>query len=169
VSGRYVVKEVFYSLQGEGVRAGTPNVFVRFAGCNLNCRIETRGFDCDTDFVGGEQLSAQELHDLMASLWPRDHASERWVVMTGGEPCLQLDQPLVDFLHVAGWKIAIETNGTICPPCRLDWITVSPKGDGKPALMDCDEVKYVLCKGKEPPAVPALNAKHWLVSPAFAL
>jgi len=134
----YRVKELFYSLQGEGCRAGRPAVFIRFSGCNLwsgreadraraGCRI------CDTDFVGtdgpggGLYASAGELAARAHLLWPAAPAARPYVVCTGGEPLLQLDAPLVAALHDAGFEVGVETNGTAAPPPGIDWICVSPK------------------------------------------
>ena len=134
----YRVKELFYSLQGEGCRAGRPAVFCRFSGCNLwsgrgvdraraRCRI------CDTDFVGtdgtggGVYRSAGELAARARRLWPGGPDTRASIVCTGGEPLLQLDASLIAALHDTGFEIAIETNGTIAPPAGIDWICVSPK------------------------------------------
>jgi len=133
----YSVKEIFYTLQGEGLRAGRPAVFCRFAGCNLwSGREEDRSSAicqfCDTDFVGTDGtfgkkfLTAQELAEQIASLWSTQK-QHRYVVLTGGEPLLQVDQPLIDALHRENFEIAIETNGTIAVPLGIDWICVSPK------------------------------------------
>src|SRR4051812_36531705 len=137
----YAVKEIFYTLQGEGANAGRPAVFCRFAGCNLwsgreadragaVCRF------CDTDFVGtdgpggGRFATAAALAAAVAAAWPRtDPLAEPLVVCTGGEPLLQLDSPLIEALHAAGFMIAVETNGTVPPPPGLDWLCVSPKAE----------------------------------------
>ena len=141
----YSVKEIFYTLQGEGLRAGRPAVFCRFAGCNLwNGREEDRHSAvcrfCDTDFVGtdgtlGGKYSAEELAAQVAAQWPtgpQGHApgAVPYVVLTGGEPMLQVDQPLIDALHAQGFEIAVETNGTLPVPIGpqgIDWVCVSPK------------------------------------------
>src|SRR5262245_50107104 len=133
----YSVKEVFYTLQGEGLRAGKPAVFCRFAGCNLWSGRETDRASatcrfCDTDFVGtdgtlgGKYPTADSLADRIASLWPEGQG-HRYVVLTGGEPLLQVDAALVEALHSEGFEIAIETNGTLPVPPGIDWICVSPK------------------------------------------
>src|SRR3954464_3724428 len=106
---RYRVNEIFYSLQGEGVRAGTPNLFLRFARCNLACRAETHGFDCDTEFESGRRMTLPEILEEIRNL----SAACRWVVLTGGEPALQVDGDLIDALHGAGYQLAIETNGSV--------------------------------------------------------
>src|SRR5689334_9185699 len=134
----YQVKEIFYTLQGEGARAGRPAVFLRFAGCNLwSGREEDRATAvckfCDTDFVGidgiggGKFASAEDLAGAVASAWPAAGQGKPYVVCTGGEPLLQLDAALISGLHARGFEIAIETNGTLLPPVGIDWICVSPK------------------------------------------
>ena len=136
----YVVKEIFYTLQGEGAHTGRPAVFCRFTGCNLWSGLEKDRATavcqfCDTDFVGtdgsggGRFASARDLARAVAATWStqRTPPGVRFVVCTGGEPLLQLDAALVDALHAEGFEIAIETNGTLLPPPGIDWICVSPK------------------------------------------
>lgn len=134
----YSVKEIFYTLQGEGIQAGMPAVFCRFSGCNLwSGREEDRATAickfCDTDFVGtdgtlgGKYVTADSLADQIVSLWPTSDENNRLVVATGGEPLLQLDRALIDALHARSFRIAVETNGTIPAPEGIDWICVSPK------------------------------------------
>ena len=134
----YQVKEIFYTLQGEGANAGRPAVFCRFAGCNLwSGREQDRSSAvcqfCDTDFVGtdgtlgGKFADADALADKIAAQWPSPDQTHRFVVMTGGEPLLQVDGVLIDALHARGFEIAVETNGTIAAPDGIDWICVSPK------------------------------------------
>jgi 7-carboxy-7-deazaguanine synthase len=149
----YAVKEIFMTLQGEGAQAGRAAVFCRFAGCNLwsgreqdrpnaTCRF------CDTDFVGtdgtlgGRYASAQALADVIAGQWSGEDA-ERFTVLTGGEPLLQLDTALIAALHGRGFAIAIETNGTIEPPEGLDWICVSPKAGSELVIRRGHELKLV--------------------------
>ena len=159
----YTVNEIFYSLQGEGVRAGTANLFLRFSGCNERCRVETHGFDCDTDSAGGRKMTSAE---IVAGLREAGPGCE-WVVLTGGEPALQVDRALIDGLHEAGYKLAIETNGTIELPAGLDWITVSPKvEEGVIRQRKADEVKYVRACGQGIPET-VVEAKYHLISPAF--
>lgn len=159
----YVINEIFYSLQGEGVRAGTPNVFVRFSGCNQTCVIESHGFDCDTEFSSGRKMSLEELIESIR----QEAGSCRWVILTGGEPGLQLDAPLVDALHAAGFQIAIETNGSIALPNGIDWITVSPKvAEHAIRQTRASEVKYVRHHGQGIPKT-SVEAEHYLLSPAF--
>ncbi len=149
----YAVKEIFLTLQGEGAHAGRTAVFCRFSGCNLwSGREEDRASAtcqfCDTDFVGtngtlgGRYASPDELADTIAALWIGNNA-DRYVVLTGGEPLLQVDAPLINALHSRGFKIAVETNGTIEPPDGLDWICVSPKAGTELVLRHGHELKLV--------------------------
>jgi 7-carboxy-7-deazaguanine synthase len=149
----YAVKEIFLTLQGEGAHAGRAAVFCRFAGCNLwSGREQDREAAicrfCDTDFVGvdgtlgGRYASADDLADTIAAQW-RGNDVDRYAVLTGGEPLLQLDGALVDALHARGFAIAIETNGTIDPPAGLDWICVSPKAGAELVLRRGNELKLV--------------------------
>ena len=160
---RYVVNEIFYSLQGEGVRAGTANLFLRFARCNLACKVETHGFDCDTEFESGRRMTPAEILDELRTL----SADCRWVVLTGGEPALQVDRELVDALHGAGYRLAIETNGSVELPAGIDWITVSPKvAEHAIRQRRAHEVKYVRGHGQGLPRT-VVEADHYLLSPAF--
>ncbi len=142
----YAVKEIFYTLQGEGANTGRPAVFLRFAGCNLwSGREEDRASAvcqfCDTDFVGGSKFaSAEHLAAAASDEW---QGSAPFVVCTGGEPLLQLDRPLIDALHARGFEIAVETNGTIAAPAGLDWICVSPKANAPFVQTRGDELKVV--------------------------
>lgn len=172
----YAVKEIFYTLQGEGARAGRAAVFCRFAGCNLwsgreqdrataTCRF------CDTDFVGtdgaggGRFADAAALARAVAATWPIG-ADHRFVVCTGGEPLLQLDEALVEALHENGFEIAIETNGTLLPPAGLDWICVSPKAGSEMVLRRGDELKIVIPQdGLDPRALERLDFRHFSVQP----
>ena len=159
----YRINEIFYSLQGEGVRAGTPNLFLRFSKCNLDCRVATHGFDCDTEFETGEWMEIAEVLAIFESLAPQC----RSVILTGGEPALQVDPPLIGALREAGYFLAIETNGTIELTAGLDWITVSPKVPEE-ALRQrrANEVKYVRACGQAIPET-VVEADHYLISPAF--
>ena len=162
-SGKYLVNEIFYSLQGEGKKAGTPMVFVRFADCNLRCSLVNAGFDCDTEFSSGRELSAEEILSEAQALNPK----KGWLLFTGGEPGLQLDQALVEAAHSAGWRLAIETNGTIKLPDGIDWICVSPKSAEHTIRQRvANEVKYVRRHGMAIPE-PSIEAEHYLLSPAF--
>lgn len=159
----YRVNEIFYSLQGEGVRAGTPNLFLRFSRCNLTCRVETHGFDCDTEFESGRAMTSEEIVAEMRHLSP----SCGWVVLTGGEPALQVGAELIDALHGAGYRLAIETNGSLELPPGLDWVTVSPKvAEHAIRQRTADEVKYVRGYGQGLPKT-VVQADHLLISPAF--
>lgn len=150
----YSVKEIFYTLQGEGANAGRPAVFCRFAGCNLwSGREEDRASAvcqfCDTDFVGtdgtlgGKYASAEALAAQIAAQWPAG-AGHRLVVLTGGEPLLQVDAALIDALHARQFRIAVETNGTVAAPPGLDWICVSPKAGSTLVLRAGQELKVVV-------------------------
>ena len=150
----YQVKEIFYTLQGEGANAGRPAVFCRFAGCNLwSGREQDRATAvckfCDTDFVGtdgtlgGKFSSADALADQIAAQWPTPDQAHRFVVMTGGEPLLQVDTALIDALHARGFEIAVETNGTIAAPTGIDWICVSPKAGAPWIQRKGQELKVV--------------------------
>ncbi len=179
----YAVKEVFYTLQGEGLRAGRPAVFCRMAGCNLwNGREEDRETAvcrfCDTDFVGtdgvrgGKFAQAADLAALVASLWPEGQG-HRYIVITGGEPMLQIDQALIDALHAQGFEIAVETNGTLPVPEGIDWICVSPKAGADWVQRRGHELKLVYPQpGLMPEAVDAmtdLQFDHWLLQPMDGL
>ena len=150
----YQVKEIFYTLQGEGANAGRPAVFCRFAGCNLwSGREQDRATAvckfCDTDFVGtdgtggGKFAGADELADQIAAQWPTSDHANRFVVMTGGEPLLQVDAELIDALHDRGFRIAVETNGTLAAPAGIDWICVSPKAGAPWVQRTGQELKVV--------------------------
>jgi 7-carboxy-7-deazaguanine synthase (Cx14CxxC type) len=151
----YAVKELFYTLQGEGANAGRPAVFCRFAGCNLWTGRERDRHTavctfCDTDFVGtdgtlgGKYRTAAELAAAAAGEWPTVNGRSRpLVVCTGGEPLLQLDAALVHAFHAAGLEIAVETNGTLQPPDGIDWICVSPKAGSETVLLRGNELKLV--------------------------
>ena len=174
----YSVKELFFTLQGEGAQAGRAAVFCRFAGCNLwSGREQDRATAvctfCDTDFVGtdgvggGKFATADQLADTIAAAWPQGAAGGRpYVVCTGGEPLLQLDTPLIDALHARGFEIAVETNGTQPAPPGLDWICVSPKADAPLVLTSGHELKLVY---PQPLAAPerfaGLDFQHFFLQP----
>jgi 7-carboxy-7-deazaguanine synthase len=151
----YTVKELFYTLQGEGANVGRAAVFCRFAGCNLWTGREADRADavcrfCDTDFVGvgpdgGKFAVPSDLARAVASLWPASQTgiARPFVVCTGGEPLLQVDEPLIDALHAEGFEVAVETNGTQKAPRGLDWICVSPKAEAPLVLTTGDELKLV--------------------------
>jgi 7-carboxy-7-deazaguanine synthase (Cx14CxxC type) len=174
----YIVKEVFYTLQGEGANTGRPAVFCRFTGCNLwsgweEDRAQAVCQFCDTDFVGtdgpggGRFATAADLAQAVAAKWPGGAARTRpLVVCTGGEPLLQLDEELVDALHAAGFEVAIETNGTRLPPHGLDWICVSPKAGARLVLRSGDELKLVFPQpGAEPERFEHLDFRHFFLQP----
>ena len=172
----YRIKEIFYTLQGEGANAGTPAVFLRFAGCNLwSGREEHRATAvcrfCDTEFVGtdgaggGKFETAERLTEAVAQQWP-GNGTHRFVVCTGGEPLLQLDAPLVAALHARDFRVAIETNGTLVPPAGIDWICVSPKAEAPLALRHGDELKLIHPQaGAEPERYEALQFAHFFLQP----
>ena len=158
----YRINEIFFSLQGEGVRAGTANIFLRFSGCNEQCRVETHGFDCDTEFVSGRDLTADQILEEFQQVAP--HC--RWIILTGGEPALQLDEELIHLLQREGYQLAIETNGSIELPSGIDWICVSPKvAEHAIRQKTANEVKYVRGYGQGIPK-PVVQAEHKLISPA---
>ena len=171
----YAVKEVFLTLQGEGVNAGRAAIFCRFAGCNLWSGREEDRADadcrfCDTDFVGldGDNGGRYEAADLAAAIerqW-RGGDAHRLVVLTGGEPLLQVDEPLVRALHARGFEIAVETNGTVAPPPGLDWICVSPKAGTTLVVRSGDELKLVFPQPDAPPeSFASLPFRHFLLQP----
>lgn len=173
----YAVKEMFYTLQGEGRNAGRAAVFCRFAGCNLWSGREADRPKavcqfCDTDFVGvdgdggGRFATASELAEAVARKWQSSHSHRRFVVLTGGEPLLQIDAPLVEALHGGDFEIAVETNGTLTPPDGIDWICVSPKAGAPLELLRGNELKLVFPQiGAEPERFEALAFDHFLLQP----
>ncbi|MEY4755982.1 MAG: hypothetical protein RJA34_880 [Pseudomonadota bacterium] len=172
----YSVKEIFYTLQGEGAQAGRAAVFCRFSGCNLwSGREEDRSSAvcrfCDTDFVGidgtcgGKYLSAESLAQTIAEHWPLNQ-SNRFVVLTGGEPLLQTDAVLIDALHNLDFEIAVETNGTILPPMGIDWLCVSPKAGSLTVVAQGQELKLVYPqKGIDPEQFAALDFQNFCLQP----
>jgi len=172
----YAVKEMFYSLQGEGRHAGRPAVFCRFAGCNLwsgreGDRASAACNFCDTDFVGTDGLGggrfdgATALADAIESMWA-GVGGQRFVVLTGGEPLLQVDDALVSALHEAAFEIAIETNGTLPVQSPIDWITVSPKGKTRLAQKSGNELKLVFPQEDvDPSSFEDLAFEHFLLQP----
>lgn len=174
---KYQVKEIYYTLQGEGAQTGRPAVFCRFAGCNLwSGREEDRssalcGF-CDTDFLGtdgpggGSFGDARALAEAVGRIWPADATGQPFVVCTGGEPLLQLDQAAVDALHEAGFEVAIETNGTRQPPRNIDWICCSPKAGTELVLRRGNELKLVFPQaGADPVDYLHLDFDYFFLQP----
>lgn len=172
----YAVKEIFLTLQGEGMQAGRPAVFCRFAGCNLwsgreQDRAEAVCQFCDTDFVGtdgtlgGRYATALDLAERIAATWGPG-TRHRLVVLTGGEPMLQIDDDLIEALHARGFMIAVETNGTLPAPSGLDWICVSPKADTELAIRQGHELKLVYPQAQNAPEdYTALSFQHFLLQP----
>lgn len=174
----YAVKEMFLTVQGEGVRAGTVAVFLRFTGCNLWSGLERDRATaickfCDTDFVkmdglNGGKYSAVSLAKKVADLWQGfgELRGDPWVVCTGGEPLLQLDPNLIKALQVQGFKIAVETNGTLAAPDGIDWICVSPKADAELIQISGDELKLVYPQDENDPSdFTHLNFTHFCLQP----
>lgn len=154
----YHINEIFYSLQGEGYYTGTPSLFIRFSGCNLNCTI------CDTDFRESTPMTLEQIAEKAAE------CPARHVVLTGGEPSLQVDEALIDELHALGKYVAIETNGTHPLPKNIDWITLSPKDQYKsnatPVLTSCNELKVVF-DGSTFYEYPEISAEHRFLQPLY--
>lgn len=173
----YSVKEIFYTLQGEGANAGKPAVFCRFSGCNLwSGREGDRATSickfCDTDFIGtdgfngGKFSTAAGLVGAIVREWPEHDVQNRFVVITGGEPLLQLDVNLIDALHAAKFRIAVETNGTIPAPTGIDWICVSPKSNSALILQSGHELKLVFPQAEnDPEQFLSLDFEHFLLQP----
>jgi 7-carboxy-7-deazaguanine synthase len=177
----YSIKEIFYTLQGEGAHAGRPAVFCRFSGCNLWTGREADRATavctfCDTDFVGtdgergGKFRDAESLAAEIDSLWPPTHAPSKYVVFTGGEPLLQLDAALIAAMHAHGFTIAIETNGTLPVPPGVDWICVSPKMGSKLVVGKGNEIKVVIPQANQDlSAYEHLDFDNFFVQPMDGL
>ncbi|HZB87892.1 MAG TPA: 7-carboxy-7-deazaguanine synthase [Terracidiphilus sp.] len=174
----YVVKEIFYTLQGEGAQSGRAAVFCRFVGCNLwSGHEEDRSSAickfCDTDFIGhdgpdgGKFDDESALADRIDQAWQSpSSAAKRFVVFTGGEPLLQLDRPLIDAMHVRNFDVAVETNGTVAAPAGIDWLCVSPKAGAKLVQTTGDELKLVFPQtGARPEAFQGLAFRHFFLQP----
>ena len=174
----YSAKEIFYTIQGEGINAGRPAVFLRFSGCNLWSGLEKDRASaicsfCDTDFVGtdgeggGKFSTAQDLANAVASHWPNEVGKdEALVICTGGEPLLQLDRAAIDALHEKGFQVAVETNGTIKAPEGIDWICVSPKSTAPLVQTSGHELKLVYPQDTAPPELfQDLSFEHFLLQP----
>jgi 7-carboxy-7-deazaguanine synthase (Cx14CxxC type) len=172
----YAVKEIFLTLQGEGMQAGRRAVFLRFAGCNLwSGREQDRAAAdctfCDTDFVGtngaeGGRYVAEALAAKVEALWGEGRASRRLVVVTGGEPLLQLDAALIDALHARGFEVAVESNGTLPAPAGIDWLCISPKAGTPVVQRSGDELKLVWPQsGIDPEELSGWDFDHFLIQP----
>jgi len=173
----YSVKEIFYTLQGEGAQTGRAAVFCRFAGCNLWSGREADRASaickfCDTDFAdtngpgGGKFATAAALADAVAEKWTNPAQGRPYVVCTGGEPLLQLDPSLIDALHARGFEVAVETNGTVAAPAGIDWICVSPKAGAPLRQTTGDELKLVYPQpGAEPERFAQLSFRHFFLQP----
>jgi 7-carboxy-7-deazaguanine synthase len=174
----YTVKEIFYTLQGEGAQSGRAAVFCRFSGCNLwNGREEDRARAvckfCDTDFVGigpdgGRFADADALADVVDACWKgrSEDAAQKYVVCTGGEPLLQLDEAAITALHRRGFEVAVETNGTQEAPSSLDWVCVSPKAGAPLVQRSGNELKLVFPQEDAPPrAFESLKFDHFFLQP----
>ena len=173
---KYSVKEIYYTLQGEGYHTGRPAVFIRFSGCNLWTGHEKDRSGaicnwCDTDFVGtnginGGKFSAEEITNIINSLWKGNVQSEPYVICTGGEPLLQMDESLIKAIHKAGFEIGLETNGTMIPPDGIDWICVSPKANADLVLKNGNELKVVYPQcGMNPRMHEKLKFDHFYIQP----
>ena len=173
---KYSVKEIYYTLQGEGYHTGRPAVFIRFSGCNLWTGHEKDRSGaicnwCDTDFVGtnginGGKFSAEEITNIINSLWNVNVQTEPYVVCTGGEPLLQMDESLIKAIHKAGFEIGLETNGTMIPPDGIDWICVSPKANADLVLKNGNELKVVYPQcGMNPRMHEKLKFDHFYIQP----
>ena len=172
----YKIKEIFLTKQGEGYHTGRKSVFVRFSGCNLWSGLEKDRNKaicnwCDTDFIGtnglnGGNYSLNDIVKTVCELWPENINEKPFVVCTGGEPLLQLDQFFVDEIHKNGFEIAIETNGTCLPPDKIDWICVSPKKNTDLILKNGDELKFVYPQlGFEPQQFEKFSFNHFFIQP----
>ena len=172
----YTVKEIFYTLQGEGANAGRAAVFLRFTGCNLWTGLEKDRENavckfCDTDFVGvgpdgGKFQTADELSSAVNDKWLKQNLGKKLVVCTGGEPLLQLDEKLINTLKMRGFEVAVETNGTIEAPDGIDWLCVSPKSGSELKQMTADELKLVYPqKGAEPEIYETYLTSNFLLQP----
>lgn len=173
----YLVKEIFFTLQGEGFNTGTPAVFCRFTGCNLWTGRESHRVNavcqfCDTDFVGtdgpggGHFRAASDLAAAVDRAWSATHDAQRFVVCTGGEPLLQLDVNAIEALHERGFRVAIETNGTCAVPPAIDWVCVSPKAGADLVVRSGNELKLVFPQlGLAPEDVESLDFEHFFLQP----
>ena len=173
---KYSVKEIYYTLQGEGYHSGRPAVFIRFSGCNLWTGHEKDRSGaicdwCDTDFVGtnginGGKFSIKEIINIINSLWKDNILTKPYVVCTGGEPLLQMDEALIKAIREEGFEIGLETNGTMIPPDGIDWICVSPKANADLILKNGNELKVVYPQcGMNPRVHEKLKFDHFYIQP----
>ena len=172
----YFIKEIYYTIQGEGFYTGRPAIFIRFTGCNLWTGLEKDREDaicywCDTNFIGtdglnGGKYSAEDVKKIITTLWPEDLAEKPYVVCTGGEPLLQMDDKFIRIVHETGFEIGVETNGTILPPADIDWICVSPKANTDLLLIKGDELKIVYPQdGIKPKVHEGHDFDHFFLQP----
>ena len=172
----YFIKEIYYTIQGEGFYTGRPAIFIRFSGCNLWTGLEKDSEDaicywCETNFIctdvlNGGKYSAEEVKKIIKTLWPEDLAENPYVVCTGGEPLLQMDDKFIRMVHETGFEIGIETNGTILPPADIDWICVSPKANTDLLLIKGDELKIVFPQdGIKPKVHEGHDFDHFFLQP----
>ena len=173
----YIVKEIFYSIQGEGARSGRPAVFCRFSGCNLwngleKDRLKAACRFCDTDFMGtggvygGRYATAKALVDQLLQLWPLKGNCSPYIVCTGGEPLLQLDDILINYMHQKGCEVGLETNGTMPVPPQVDWVCVSPKANADLLVLQGDELKLIYPQAScVPEDYLAMNFSHFYLQP----
>ena len=169
---KYKINDIFYSIQCEGHNAGVPMVFVRFSGCNMRCDIapgprSPGGFKCDTEFESGRMMTLDEIgHAVLQTSYNPGPCSCRWVLLTGGEPGLQVDDRLIDYFQSKKYKLAIETNGSVAISDKIDWVTLSPKVAEHAVVPErVNEVKYVRSAYQSIPK-PAVKADHYFISPA---
>ena len=171
----YTIKEIYFTQQGEGYHTGRPAVFLRFTGCNLWTGFEIDRESaichwCDTDFVGmdgpyGGKYSADQVAETVQKMWPKNE-KKPYLVCTGGEPLLQMDEKLIRMIHETGFEIGVETNGTILPPKDIDWICVSPKGGADWVLREGNELKVVYPQdGADPALFEDWEFEHLLIQP----
>ena len=174
---KYTIKEIFYTLQGEGFNAGKASIFCRFSGCNLwngkeKDRLNAICSFCDTDFIGtngdlGGKYTLVNLVDKIVKLWP-NYKKNKFIVFTGGEPLLQLDDLLIKKIKANNFKIAVETNGTILPPPGIDWVCVSPKAKSKFILKKANEIKVVYPQENlDPRQYEKLEFDHFYIQPLY--
>ncbi|MBH10389.1 MAG: 7-carboxy-7-deazaguanine synthase [Candidatus Marinimicrobia bacterium] len=172
----YKIKEIYYTIQGEGYHTGRPAIFLRFSGCNLWTGQEKDRFNavcywCDTDFVGtnginGGKYYLDNLEKTILSLWPKNESENPYVVCTGGEPLLQMNDEIINMIHKAGFEIGLETNGTIIPPVGIDWLCVSPKANTELLLIEGNELKIVFPQiGVNPKEYEKFDFNHFFIQP----